>query len=158
MHVGVAEGQAQLVLQLAFAGLDDDQAMCRCERSTEASIGNGHARCVAKRPSSCAAPLPPIHLRVVRWWEDKTLAALVPKDADVKPVSPPSTGTCPTREGPRGPVAPVLDPPYWRSHSVTLHGPGKPHRRTMSLALPHAPELSSYFRTSRRLARNFTRL
>ena len=54
--------------------------------------------------------LPPIHLRAVRWWEDKTLAALVPKGADGKPVSPPTTGTCPTREGPRGPVAPVLDP------------------------------------------------
>jgi hypothetical protein len=54
--------------------------------------------------------LPPIHLRAVRWWDDKTLAALVPKGVDGKPVSPPTTGTCPTREGPRGPVAPVLDP------------------------------------------------
>ncbi|MDP1794718.1 MAG: hypothetical protein Q8K63_11355 [Acidimicrobiales bacterium] len=54
--------------------------------------------------------LPPIHLHAVRWWEDKTLAALVPKGVDGKPVSPPTTGTCPTREGPRGPVAPVLDP------------------------------------------------
>jgi type IV secretion system protein VirD4 len=54
--------------------------------------------------------LPPIHLRAVRWWDDKTLAALVPKGADGKPVGPPATGTCPTREGPRGPVAPVLDP------------------------------------------------
>ena len=32
--------------------------------------------------------LPPIHLRAVRWWEDKALAALVPTGADGKPVRP----------------------------------------------------------------------
>jgi type IV secretion system protein VirD4 len=54
--------------------------------------------------------LPPIHLRAVRWWEDKTLAALVPTDAHGKPVGPPTSGTCPTQDGPRHSIEPVLDP------------------------------------------------
>jgi type IV secretion system protein VirD4 len=54
--------------------------------------------------------LPPIHLRAVRWWEDRDLSALVPKGTDGKPMPPPSGGTCPMREGSHGTVAPVLDP------------------------------------------------
>lgn len=54
--------------------------------------------------------LPPVHLRTVRWWDDRHLAALVPKGPDSRPVAPPTTGTCPLRAGPRGSVAPVLDP------------------------------------------------
>ena len=53
----------------------------------------------------------------------KALAALVPKGPDGKPVGPPSTGTCPTREGPRGPVAPVLDPAVWEESVSHLPGP-----------------------------------
>lgn len=54
--------------------------------------------------------LPPIHLRAVRWWEDKHLAALVPTGKDGKPLAPPTEGTCPLRAGPRGAVNPVLEP------------------------------------------------
>ena len=38
--------------------------------------------------------LPPVHLRSLRWWEDKTLRRLVPVDVDGRPVAP-SSGTCP---------------------------------------------------------------
>lgn len=54
--------------------------------------------------------LPPIHLRMVRWWEDKHLAALVPSGPDGERAGPPDTGTCPLEDGPRGAVAPVLEP------------------------------------------------
>lgn len=54
--------------------------------------------------------LPPIHLRTVCWWEDRHLAALVPTGRDGRPLPPPTTGTCPMRDGPRGSVSPVLDP------------------------------------------------
>jgi type IV secretion system protein VirD4 len=44
--------------------------------------------------------LPPVHLRSVRWWEDKTLRAMVPTDDHGKPVRP-DTSTCPlTDEAP----------------------------------------------------------
>jgi type IV secretion system protein VirD4 len=45
--------------------------------------------------------LPPVHLRSLRWWEDKALRRLVPVDADGRPVAP-SSGTCPLSD--RGPV------------------------------------------------------
>jgi hypothetical protein len=38
--------------------------------------------------------LPPIHLRSLRWWEHKTLRALVPVDEDGRPIAP-TGGTCP---------------------------------------------------------------
>ena len=41
--------------------------------------------------------LPPIHLRLVRWWEDHDLRQLVPTGPDHKPIAPPDTGTCPVR-------------------------------------------------------------
>jgi len=54
--------------------------------------------------------LPPVHLRMVRWWEDRHLAALVPSGPDGKPAPPPADGTCPLRDGRRGEVSPVLEP------------------------------------------------
>jgi type IV secretion system protein VirD4 len=65
--------------------------------------------------------LPPIHLRLVKWWKNKELRALVPYGAtdmtsnDLrdwfrrKPLLPPSDGTCPVADAPRGEVAPVID-------------------------------------------------
>lgn len=70
--------------------------------------------------------LPPIHLRAVRWWEDRTLTALVPKRDNGKPVAPPTTGTCPTRAGERGPVSPVLDPAVLAESVNSLPGPRNP--------------------------------
>jgi type IV secretion system protein VirD4 len=45
--------------------------------------------------------LPPIHLRSLRWWEDRTLRALVPVDDEGRPIAP-TGGTCPvTKEAPQ---------------------------------------------------------
>ena len=44
--------------------------------------------------------LPPIHLRLVRWWKDQDLRSLVPHGPDGKPLPPPSDGTFPVG-GPR---------------------------------------------------------
>lgn len=54
--------------------------------------------------------LPPIHLRLVRWWEDHDLQQLVPAGADHNALPPPETGTCPL--WPQGATSPepVLDP------------------------------------------------
>lgn len=54
--------------------------------------------------------LPPVHLRMVRWWEDRNLAALIPTGPDGRPLPPPAGGTCPLRAGRRAPVNPVLEP------------------------------------------------
>lgn len=54
--------------------------------------------------------LPPIHLRMVRWWEDKHLAALIPTGPDGRRARSPEDGTCPLQDSPRGAVAPVLEP------------------------------------------------
>lgn len=54
--------------------------------------------------------LPPIHLRAVRWWEDRHLRALIPSGPDGRPAPPPETETCPILPGRSGAVAPVLDP------------------------------------------------
>ncbi len=53
--------------------------------------------------------LPPIHLRLVQWWKDKQLSALVPHGADGKPVAPPKEGTCPVDSTRRSEVKPVID-------------------------------------------------
>jgi type IV secretion system protein VirD4 len=41
--------------------------------------------------------LPPVHLRSLRWWENKTLRALVPVGEDGRPVAP-AGGTCPVSD------------------------------------------------------------
>ncbi len=53
--------------------------------------------------------LPPVHLRLVRWWKTKELRALVPHGADGEPLLPPSDGTCPVAERRTSQVAPVID-------------------------------------------------
>ncbi|MBI5738863.1 MAG: type IV secretory system conjugative DNA transfer family protein [Mycolicibacterium neoaurum] len=54
--------------------------------------------------------LPPIHLRLVRWWEDHDLKALVPTGPDRKPLAPPEAGTCPVWPHQGTSPEPVLDP------------------------------------------------
>jgi type IV secretion system protein VirD4 len=54
--------------------------------------------------------LPPIHLRLVRWWEDHELGRLVPTGDDGHPLPAPASGTCPVTPGPRPEPEPVVDP------------------------------------------------
>jgi hypothetical protein len=54
--------------------------------------------------------LPPIHLRLVRWWEDHALSRLVPTDREGRPLPAPAGGTCPVVPGPRPEPEPVVDP------------------------------------------------
>ncbi|MGD9797322.1 MAG: type IV secretory system conjugative DNA transfer family protein [Acidimicrobiia bacterium] len=54
--------------------------------------------------------LPPIHLRLVRWWEDHALRGLIPTDRDGQPRSAPAGGTCLVTPGPRPEAEPVVDP------------------------------------------------
>jgi type IV secretion system protein VirD4 len=67
--------------------------------------------------------LPPIHLRMVRWWEDKHLAGLVPTGPDGRPLPPPDSGTCPLRVDGHGSVSPVLDPTVIRESVGSLPNP-----------------------------------
>ncbi len=53
--------------------------------------------------------LPPIHLRLVQWWKDKQLSALVPHRPDGKPVPPPKEGTCPVDSTRKSETTPVID-------------------------------------------------
>ncbi|MGH3441169.1 MAG: type IV secretory system conjugative DNA transfer family protein [Nitriliruptorales bacterium] len=67
--------------------------------------------------------LPPIHLRLVRWWEDHDLGQLVPTGADHKALPPPETGTCPLwPEGTTSPE-PVLDPTVVAESGANLPRP-----------------------------------
>jgi type IV secretion system protein VirD4 len=47
--------------------------------------------------------LPPVHLRAVRWWEDKQLRGLVATDAAGRPVPPTDLATCPLSNDPSPP-------------------------------------------------------
>lgn len=76
--------------------------------------------------------LPPIHLRTVRWWEDRHLRALVPNGPDGNPAPPPNTGTCPLRPGRRGQVEPVLDPAVVDESISHLPRPRDPNQRPTS--------------------------
>ncbi|MGE3689381.1 MAG: type IV secretory system conjugative DNA transfer family protein [Acidimicrobiia bacterium] len=71
--------------------------------------------------------LPPVHLRMVRWWEDKRLAALVPTGTDGKPLPPPADGTCPFRPGRRAGVSPALEPTIVSESVGHLPKPRHPH-------------------------------
>jgi type IV secretion system protein VirD4 len=54
--------------------------------------------------------LPPIHLRLIRWWEDADLQRLVPRGPDGHPLAAPSGGTCPVTPGGQRPdPEPTLD-------------------------------------------------
>ena len=53
--------------------------------------------------------LPPIHLRLIRWWKDPALRALVPHGEDGKPAPGPTTDTCPLGPERIVEVASVID-------------------------------------------------
>lgn len=75
--------------------------------------------------------LPPIHLRMVRWWEDKGVHALIPTGADGR-ARPPEDGTCPVQDAPRGMVAPVVEPTVVRESVGHLPRPDSDNRRQSS--------------------------
>lgn len=81
--------------------------------------------------------LPPVHLRLVRWWKDKHLRALVPHGPDGKPVALPTDGTCPVDSTRRSEVAPVIDAAVLAEQVAQLP---KPKHRQPDVANP-PPEL-----------------
>ncbi|MGE3448826.1 MAG: type IV secretory system conjugative DNA transfer family protein [Microbacteriaceae bacterium] len=80
--------------------------------------------------------LPPIHLRTVRWWEDRHLRALVPTGPDGNPLPPPSGGTCPVHDGHRGAVEPVLEPAVI---DESLNHLPRPHDQSLRPAAASSP-------------------
>jgi type IV secretion system protein VirD4 len=69
--------------------------------------------------------LPPIHLRLVRWWDDHDLGRLVPTGDNGRPLPAPAGGTCPVTEGgPRPAAEPVVDPTVVAESVASLP---KPH-------------------------------
>ena len=54
--------------------------------------------------------LPPIHLRMVRWWEDQQLSAARAHQARRQARAPPDDGTCPFVDGRSTSPSPVLEP------------------------------------------------
>ncbi|MFZ6003047.1 MAG: type IV secretory system conjugative DNA transfer family protein [Actinomycetota bacterium] len=68
--------------------------------------------------------LPPIHLRLVRWWEDHDLGRLVPTADNGRPLPAPASGTCPvTVGGPRPEPEPVVDPTVVAESVASLPSP-----------------------------------
>ena len=82
--------------------------------------------------------LPPIHLRLIRWWEDHDLAALVPTGPDGRPIPAPDAKTCPvTPGGPRPDPEPTLDQSVIAESLASLPRPhGADHG---PLRLPRTP-------------------
>lgn len=86
--------------------------------------------------------LPPIHLRTVRWWDDRDLLTLVPTGPDGQPLPPPSGGTCPVTAGRSGVLSPVLDPAVIDEELRQLPKPSDPLARptpSQSSGRRHAP-------------------
>jgi type IV secretion system protein VirD4 len=67
--------------------------------------------------------LPPIHLKVVRWWEDRELKGLVPVDAGGRAVPPDDIPTCPLSELTAAQVGPLFDQATVREAQALLPKP-----------------------------------
>ena len=67
--------------------------------------------------------LPPIHMRLVRWWKDKELRALVPHGPDGKPLPAPKTGTCPVWPTRTSQVESAIDPAVIAEQLASLPKP-----------------------------------
>jgi type IV secretion system protein VirD4 len=79
--------------------------------------------------------LPPIHLRLVRWWKDKDLRALVPHGEDGKPLPAPKTGTCPVWPTRKSQVEPVIDPAVIAEQLASMPKPKPALDRTSATAV-----------------------
>jgi hypothetical protein len=121
-----------------FAGVDDPSTVDYvskvagtehvAQRSWNAEV-HGHHRSISEQPQQedllpshlvrQLAPqdavlihgtLPPVHLRLVRWWRDPELRRLVPTDERGRPRPPEALPTCPLTDEPAERPGPVPDP------------------------------------------------
>jgi type IV secretion system protein VirD4 len=70
--------------------------------------------------------LPPVHLRLIRWWEDRQLRALVPVDSRGRPAPPADVATCPVSDHPPSGVEAVIDPDALEESLAQFPGPRPP--------------------------------
>jgi type IV secretion system protein VirD4 len=70
--------------------------------------------------------LPPVHLQLVRWWEDRQLRALVPTGPDGRATPPDGASTCPLSDRTPDGVDPVIDPAVIDESLAQLPGPQHP--------------------------------
>ena len=77
--------------------------------------------------------LPPIHLRLVRWWKNRDLRRLIPTGPDRKPLPPPTTGTCPVWPHRSTSPEPVVDPTVIAESIANLPRP-RPHRDSKAVS------------------------
>ncbi len=105
------------------------------------------------------ATLPPVHLRLVRWWRDPQLRRLVPTDRDGRPVPPDGLATCPLSDEPAAAPGPVPDlavvedpaarlPGGPRSNGRGRRPPASPRDANGPEQVSHAPPAASGARSS----------
>jgi type IV secretion system protein VirD4 len=68
--------------------------------------------------------LPPVHLKLVRWWRDRELRRLVPTDDQGRPDPPDDIATCPLSDQPAGPPGSTPDLAVVEDPAARL--PGRP--------------------------------
>jgi type IV secretion system protein VirD4 len=146
-----------------FAGVDDPSTVDYvskvagtehvAQRSWNADV-HGHHRSVSEQPQQedllpshlvrQLAPqdavlihgtLPPVHLRLVRWWRDPELRRLVPTDRDGRPRPPDTLATCPLTDEPAERPGPVPDPAVIEDPARRLPG----RQRSAGAQQPAAP-------------------
>lgn len=67
--------------------------------------------------------LPPVHLQLIRWWEDSQLRALVPVDSRGRPAPPTDIATCPVSDHEPCGVESVIDPDALAESLAKFPGP-----------------------------------
>lgn len=70
--------------------------------------------------------LPPVHLRLIRWWDDAKLRAKVPVDSNGRPTPPKHLETCPLSDHPPSGVEPVIDREALEESLAQFPGPRQP--------------------------------
>jgi type IV secretion system protein VirD4 len=70
--------------------------------------------------------LPPVHLRLIRWWDDSKLRALVPVDSHGRPAPPADVATCPLTDHPPAGVEAVIDKEALDESLAKFPGPRQP--------------------------------
>ena len=70
--------------------------------------------------------LPPVHLQLIRWWEDSKLRSLVPVDSKGRPAPPADVATCPVSDQSPSGVESVIDPAALEESLAKFPGPRPP--------------------------------